>query len=50
MEKFRCARKMGGEQLSQTYQQELDNEIQEFYGRETSVSKQAERQCHCHSL
>jgi atlastin len=31
IEKFRCARKMGGEQMSQTYQQDLENELQELY-------------------
>jgi len=30
-EKFRCARKMGGEQMSQNYQQELENEVTELY-------------------
>ena len=32
-DKFRCARKMGGEQMSQNYQQELENEIFELYGK-----------------
>jgi hypothetical protein len=32
IEKFRCARKMGGEQMSQIYQQDLENEITELYG------------------
>ena len=36
IEKFRCARKMGGEQLSQNYQQELENEILELYGKTNS--------------
>ncbi|CAF1266231.1 unnamed protein product [Adineta steineri] len=31
IEKFRCARKMGGEQMSQSYLQELENEIAELY-------------------
>jgi atlastin len=31
IEKFRCARKMGGEQMSQNYQQDLENEITELY-------------------
>lgn len=33
IEKFRCARKMGGELLSQSYQQELENEVNELYGK-----------------
>ncbi len=33
IEKFRCARKMGGEEMSQNYQQELEIEILEFYGK-----------------
>ena len=32
MEKFRSARKMGGEEMSKTYQQDLDDEVQELYG------------------
>ncbi|CAF1236191.1 unnamed protein product [Rotaria sp. Silwood1] len=31
IEKFRCARKMGGEEMSLTYQQDLENEILELY-------------------
>ncbi len=31
IEKFRFARKMGGEQMSQNYQQDLENEITELY-------------------
>ncbi|CAF0751684.1 unnamed protein product, partial [Didymodactylos carnosus] len=31
IEKFRVARKMGGEQLSQSYQQDLENEIAELF-------------------
>jgi hypothetical protein len=31
MEKFRRTRKMGGEQMSQTYLQELEIEIAELY-------------------
>jgi atlastin len=33
IEKFRCARKMGGEEMSQNYQQELEIEILELYGK-----------------
>jgi hypothetical protein len=33
LEKFTCARKMGGEQMSLTYQQDLDDELQENYGK-----------------
>ena len=37
IEKFRCARKMGGEALSQNYQQDLDTEVQELYGNPFSI-------------
>lgn len=33
LEKFRCTRKMGGEQMSQNYQQELEKEVFELYGK-----------------
>ena len=42
MEKFRCTRKMGGEELSLNYQKELDNEIQEFYGSDASLADHPE--------
>ncbi len=38
IEKFRCARKMGGEEMSQNYQQDLDNEITELYRNENKMN------------
>ncbi len=37
IEKFRCARKMGGEEMSQSYQQDLDKELLELFGTKIFV-------------
>jgi hypothetical protein len=37
IEKFRCARKMGGEEMSQNYQQDLDTEIAELYRNDNKI-------------
>jgi len=37
IDKFRSARKMGGEQMSQNYQLELENEILEHYGFKKNI-------------
>jgi hypothetical protein len=39
IEKFRCARKMGGEEMSRTYQQELENEVLELYSKKKPTKR-----------